>query len=260
MRVKQSLCYPLYKPEDMAFDEFCKTVKKIGFKAIELWDWDDTLDEIAETAHRNELAVASVCGHQSLPDGLNKYENHDRIEDELRVSIDKAVALSIPGVICFSGNRNDEQSDYEGMVACAHGLRRIAPYAEEKGVNLNTELLNSKVDHPGYQCDRTDWGVALCEMVNSPRVKLLFDIYHVQIMEGDVIRTIRKAIKHIGHFHTAGNPGRGEMDNAQELNYRGICKAIAGTGYDLYVGHEFGAGPDKIETLKRVFEICDQEG
>ena len=115
----------------------------------------------------------------------------------------------------------------EAIDACADGLRRIAPYAEEKGVNLNMELLNSKVNHPGYQCDHTAWGVAVCEKVNSPRVKLLYDIYHMQIMEGDIIRTIRQNIKWIGHFHTAGNPGRNDMDDTQELNYAGICRAIA---------------------------------
>jgi hydroxypyruvate isomerase len=199
-----------------------------------------------------------MIGHGALPDGLNKYENHDRIEAELKESIDVAAECDVPGLICFSGNRNDGQSDYEGMIACARGLRRIAPYAEEKGVNLNVELLNSKVNHPGYQCDHTDWGLALCEMVDSPRVKLLYDIYHMQIMEGDIIRNISKGIDRIGHFHTAGNPGRNDMDDTQEMNYRGICKAIADTGYDLYVGHEFSPKGDPVDALKETFEICDQ--
>lgn len=260
MRIQQSVCYPMYKDERMSLDDFCREIAAIGYRAIELWNWDESLDGIAETARRHGLVVASVSGHASLPDGLNQYENHDRIEAELRVSIEKAAELGIPGLICFSGNRNPGQSDLEGMIACARGLRRIAPYAEEKGINLNVELLNSKVDHPGYQCDRTDWGLGLCEMVDSPRVKLLFDIYHMQIMEGDVIRNIRKAIDRIGHFHTAGNPGRRNMDDDQELNYRGICKAIAAAGYGLYVGHEFKPKEDKIEALRKAFEICDQEG
>ncbi len=124
-------------------------------------------------------------------------------------------------------------------------------------MNLNVELLNSKVDHPGYQADHTDWGLALCEMVDSPRAKLLYDIYHMQIMEGDVIRTIRKAIDRIGHFHTAGNPGRHELDDAQELNYRGIMRAIAATGYDLYVGHELMPTGDKLDALQQAFTACD---
>jgi len=198
---------------------------------------------VVATAHRHGLAVASMVGHQSLPDGLNKAENHDRIEGELRASIDLAAELGIGGLICFSGNRNPGQSDYEGLVTCAQGLRRVAPYAEAKGVNLNMELLNSKVDHPGYQCDHVDWGVTLCEMVGSPRVKLLFDIYHMQIMEGDVIRSIRKAIQHIGHFH-------------QELNYRGICAAIEETGYAYYVGHEFLPKGDRMEALQAAYTAC----
>ncbi len=120
------------------------------------------------------------------------------------------------------------------------------------------ELLNSKVDHPGYQCDHTAWGVAVCERVNSPRVKLLYDIYHMQIMEGDVIRTIRENIRWIGHFHTAGNPGRNDMDDTQELNYTGICRAIAATGYELFVGHEFTPKGDLIEALRATFPLCDQ--
>ena len=137
------------------------------------------------------------------------------------------------------------------------GLARIAPYAEEKGVNLNMELLNSKIDHPGNQCDHTAFGAAVCERVNSPRVKLLFDIYHMQIMEGDVIRNLRANIKWIGHFHTAGVPGRNDLDDTQELNYRGICRAIAATGYDLYVGHEYRAKGDVVESLAAAFAICD---
>jgi hydroxypyruvate isomerase len=146
----------------------------------------------------------------------------------------------------------------EAIEAVADGLRRVAPYAERKKVNLNLELLNSKVDHPGYQCDHTAWGVAVCERVNSPRVKLLYDIYHMQIMEGDLIRTIRENVHWIGHFHTAGNPGRNDMDDTQELNYAGICRAIAATGYELYVGHEFAAKGDLVEALRRTFALCDQ--
>ena len=258
MRIKQSICYPLFKPQEMPLDDLCRLAAEIGYRAIELWGRGEDFDEVVATARRRGLVVASMSGHASLPDGLNKYVNHDRIQAELRESIDIAADVGIPGVICFSGNRNPGQSDYEGMIACARGLRRIAPYAEQKGVNLNVELLNSKVNHPGYQCDHTDWGLALCEMVDSPRVRLLFDIYHMQIMEGDVIRGIRKAIDRIGHFHTAGNPGRNDMDDTQEMNYAGICKAIAGTEYDLYVGHEFKPKGDPVEALRQTFELCDQ--
>jgi hydroxypyruvate isomerase len=257
MAVQQCLVLPIFWREDeRSLDAFCAQVAEIGYAAIELMRPDDNVRAIVATAHRHGLAVASMVGHQSLPDGLNQPENHERIEQELRVSIDLAADLGIGGLICFSGNRNQGQSDYEGLVACAQGLRRIIPYAEAKGVNLNMELLNSKVNHPGYQCDRVDWGVTLCEMVGSPRAKLLFDIYHMQIMEGDLIRSIGKAVLHIGHFHTAGNPGRQDLDDAQELNYRGICAAIDAAGYGLYVGHEFTPKGDRMAALRAAYAAC----
>jgi hydroxypyruvate isomerase len=258
MRIKQSLCYPIFRATDISLDDLFKTAAEIGYAAVEFWARGDDYEQVIETAHQHNLVVASMSGHASLPDGLNKRSNHDRIEAELRQSIDIAAKHHIPGLICFSGNRQPFQTEIEAIEACVDGLRRIAPYAEEKGVNLNMELLNSKVNHPGYQCDHTAWGVAVCERVNSPRIKLLYDIYHMQIMEGDLIRTIRQNIKWIGHFHTAGNPGRNDMDDTQELNYRGICRAIADTGYDLYVGHEFVPKGDLIEAIRATFELCDQ--
>ncbi|MFN8443859.1 MAG: TIM barrel protein [Caldilineaceae bacterium] len=257
MPIKQSICYPLFMPAGMTLDDLMRHTAEVGYAAVELWGRDEKFEEIMDLAKRHKLAVASMCGHTSLPDGLNKRSNHERIEDELKVSIDLAVKHKIPGLICFSGNRQPHMSEIEAIEAVADGLRRIAPYAEKKGINLNVELLNSKVDHPGYQCDHTAWGVAVCERVNSPRVKLLYDIYHMQIMEGDVIRTIRDNIKWIGHFHTAGNPARRDLDNDQELNYTGICRAIAATGYDLYVGHEFSPKGDPIEALRTTFAICN---
>ena len=239
MRIKQSICFPLFKPPAIDLAELFKQTAEAGYAAIELWHRDDSFEEIMALAKRHKLAVASMSGHNSLPDGLNKRSNHARIEDEMKTSIDLAAKHGIPGIICFSGNRQPHMSEIEAIEAVADGLRRVAPYAEAKGINLNLELLNSKVDHPGYQCDHTVWGVAVCERVNSPRVKVLYDIYHMQIMEGDVIRTIRDNIKWIGHFHTAGNPNRQDLDDDQELNYTGICRAIAATGYELYVGHEF---------------------
>jgi len=258
MRIKQSLCYPLFK-KDLGYEELFSAAAEIGYAAVECWQPPEDLEEVAEIARSKGLVLASMSGHMSLPDGLNKRSNHDRIEAELRANIDRAVRLGIPGLICFSGNRQPHMSEAEAIDAVADGLKRIVPYAEEKGVNLNLELLNSKVDHPGYQCDHTAWGVAVCEKVASPRVKLLYDIYHMQIMEGDVIRTIRANIRWIGHFHTAGNPGRNDFDETQELNYAGICKAIAATGYELYVGHEFAPKGDPVDALRRAFEICNQE-
>ncbi|MEZ4711042.1 MAG: TIM barrel protein [Caldilineaceae bacterium] len=258
MPIKQSICYPMFQPSGASLDAVAAAAAEIGYAAIELWGRSADFDEVVATARRHNLTVASMVGHASLPDGLNKRSNHARIETELRASIDIAAHHGIPGVICFSGNRQPHMSELEAIDATADGLRRIAPYAEQKGVNLNIELLNSKVDHPGYQCDHTAWGVAVCEKVNSPRVKLLYDIYHMQIMEGDIIRTIRDNIKWIGHFHTAGNPGRNDLDDAQEMNYAGICKAIAQTGYDLYVGHEFRPKGDALAALRSAFEVCNQ--
>jgi hydroxypyruvate isomerase len=261
MRIKQSICYPMVKPRDMSLEDLFKAGKEIGYAAVEFWGREANFEEVMELARKHGLAVAIMSGHDSLPDGLNKRSNHERIEAELKASIDLAAKWGIPGVITFSGNRQPYQTELEAIEACADGLKRIAPYAEEKGVNLNMELLNSKVDHPGYQADHTAWGAAVCERVNSPRVKLLYDIYHMQIMEGDVIRTIRQNIKWIGHFHTAGNPGRQDMDDTQELNYTGICRAIAATGYQWYVGHEFkpkGQGAQGvIEALRTTFKMCD---
>jgi hydroxypyruvate isomerase len=248
----------MFKPPDMSLELLFKTAREIGYAAIELWQRGDDFEEVVRLAQKCDLAVASMSGHYSLPDGLNKRANHDRIERELIASIDLAAQHNIAGLICFSGNRLPYQSEIEAIEAVADGLRRVAPYAEQKGVNLNLELLNSKVNHPGYQCNHTAWGVAVCERVNSPRVKLLYDIYHMQIMEGDVIRTIQENIGWIGHFHTAGNPGRNDLDDTQELNYTGICRAIAGTGYDLYLGHEFRPKGDLIEALRQAFVICDQ--
>jgi len=258
MRTKQSLCYPMLKPAQMGLDEFFRVGSEIGYPAVELWSRGDDFEEVVALAKKHGLRIASMGGHTSLPDGLNKRSNHARIVQELRASIDIAAEHNIAGVICFSGNRQPHQTEPEAIEAVADGFRLIAPYAEERGVNLNLELLNSKVDHPGYQCDHTAWGVAVCERVNSPRVKLLFDIYHMQIMEGDVIRNIRENIHWIGHFHTAGNPGRNDMDDTQELNYAGICAAIATADYRFYVGHEYKPKGDLVESLRQTFALCDQ--
>jgi hydroxypyruvate isomerase len=258
MRIQQSVVYPILKPRDMSFDTLFRASAEMGYHAVELWQRDETFPEVLATARKHGLAVVSMVGHASSADGLNKRANHDRIERELCESIDIAADNSIRGVICFSGNRQPHMGELEAIEAVADGLRRVAPYAEKRGVNINLELLNSKIDHPGYQCDHTAWGAAVCERVNSPRVKLLYDIYHMQIMEGDLIRNIRENVAWIGHFHTAGNPGRYDMDDEQELNYAGICRAIAASGYDGYVGHEFRPKGDVFEALRQAFALCDR--
>jgi len=259
-RIKQSFCFGLYLEKGMTPGELIGKAAEIGFAAVEIWGREDApFEEICEHAQAHGMRVASTIGHGTLTDGLNKKENHSRIEDELGESIRIAKERNVPGLICFSGNRNPGQSDEEGLEVCAEGLSRIKKAAEEANVNLNVELLNSKVDHPGYQCDRSAWGVRLMKMVDSPNVKLLYDIYHMQIMEGDIIRTIQENIRYIGHFHTAGNPGRFDMDDTQEMNYVGICRGIAAAGYAYYVGHEFNPKGNKIEALAKAFKMCDRE-
>ena len=259
-RIKQSLCYGCYLRGDLTLEKLITSAAEIGFAAVELWGRENVpFDEIVSLAKANGLVVASMSGHGSLPNGMNKPDNHDRIEQELLESIELAAKHGIPGLITFSGNRNEGQSDDEGAEQIAKCLDRVKKTAEAKGVNLNMELLNSKVNHPGYQCDHTTFGVKVCEMVNSPRVKLLYDIYHMQIMEGDLIRTIRDNIQHIGHFHTAGNPDRKDMDEEQEIYYPAVMRGIARAGFEYYVGHEFSPKGDPIEALRAAFKTCDVE-
>ena len=173
----------------------------------------------------------------------------------MRENITKAAAAGLPNVITFSGNRRGS-SDGEGLSNCIAGLNRIKQFAEERKVTVNMELLNSKVDHKDYQCDHTQWGVAVCKAVSSPRVKLLFDIYHMQIMEGDIIRTIRNNFDHIGHFHTGGVPDRHEIDLSQELNMHAVAAAIADLGYTGFLAHEFVPKQSPLPSLEQAFQIC----
>lgn len=202
------------------------------------------------------LRIVSIGGHQSLSDGLNKRDNHARIENEIAAKLELAKEWDIPHLIVFSGNRNG-QSDHAGAEATIAGLQRVAPLAEKAGVTLIMELLNSKVNHPDYQADRTEWGVRVCQAVASPRVKLLYDIYHMQIMEGDIIATLQKyGPEFFAHYHTAGVPGRHDLDDAQELNYPAIVRALAQTGYDGYLGHEFLPKGEPVTALQKAFEVC----
>ncbi len=195
------------------------------------------------------LALAADRGHASLEVGLNRPSEHDRIEREILANLRQAQEWGVSTLICFSGNR-DGISDDEGAEHTIAGLRRVAKAAEDAGVTLAVELLNSRVDHPDYQCDRTAWGARVIDAVGSPRVKLLYDVYHMQIMEGDVIRTLTEYADRLGHFHVAGNPGRNEPDAAQELNYPPIYRAIAATGFDGWIGMEFIPTGDPLESLR----------
>src|SRR5579871_1708469 len=224
-KIKQSLAWWCFgrstSPETLIAE-----AAKIGYAGVEMCP-----QELWGKVRDGGLKIVTMGGHQSLSDGLNKRENHDRIEREINANLELAVKWEIPALIVFSGNRNGLADD-AGVEITAEGLKRVSKAAEDAGVTLVLELLNSKVDHPDYQCDHTSWGVAVCQAVNSPRVKLLYDIYHMQIMEGDVISCIRGNISHFGHFHTAGVPGRKDLDENQELYYPAIMRAIAETGYD----------------------------
>lgn len=257
MPIKQSICFPIMQPLPDPLPVFFERAAQMGFVAVEIWQRDEHFDALCELARSRGLRVASFVGHDSIASGFNDPAQHERICAELRDSIDAAARAGVPGVICFSGNVRPGQSSEAAIEACAAGLRLIAPYAEAKGVNLNMELLNSIVDHPGYQCDRSAWGLEVVRRVNSPRVKLLFDIYHMQIMEGNLIQTIHENIQWIGHFHTAGVPGRSDIDDSQEVNYRAVCKAIAEAGYDLYVGHEYKPSGELYASLRTAYQICD---
>jgi hydroxypyruvate isomerase len=259
MRLKQSFCLPCFHKPEGDLPALLKEAKNIGFAACEIWFRDDSVDRIAALAPENGLVLASMCGHKDWRNGLNRKENHDRIEGELCASIDVAARLQIPGLICFSGARDPQRSLEDSLDICTTGLKRVMPYAEKKGITINIELLNSKIDHVGYECDRTSWAIDLCKRVGSDRFKILYDIYHMQIMEGDIIRTLRENIQWIGHIHTAGNPGRHEMNDQQELNYRGIARAIAATSYSGFVAHEFFPKGKPVESLRSAFQVCDVE-
>jgi len=192
----------------------------------------------------------------AIAKGINRKENWDECLGKIRAAIDAAASKGYPNVICFSGNRAG-MSDEEGMKNCAEALKQVVGLAEQKKVTICMELLNSKLNHKDYMCDRTAWGVGLAKMVGSERFKLLYDIYHMQVQEGDVIATLRANKQYIGHYHTAGVPGRNEIDEKQELNYDAIMRAIAATGYTGWIGQEFTPKGDATAALEQAFKICD---
>ena len=194
----------------------------------------------------------------TIPDALNRTENHARLEPSLHAAIDEAAANGVPNIITFSGNRRG-MGDAEGADNCVAFLNKVKAHAEDKGVTICMEYLNSKVNHKDYMFDHIAWGVDVMKRVNSPRVKILYDIYHAQIMDGDIVRNIRDHFQWIGHFHTGGNPGRHEIDDTQELNYHFIAKAIVDLGFTGYLSHEYSPaqGHDPSASLNQAMEICD---
>jgi hydroxypyruvate isomerase len=218
----------------------------------------DLLEEPEWAVVREYGLVCSMGygGGGSIPDGLNVKANHDAIMKGLLAALPKAARAGVPNLITFFGNRRG-MADGEAVANCVAGLNRVKGAAEENGVTICVELLNSKVNHPDYQGDRTSFGLEVVKAVGSPRVKLLYDIYHMQIMEGDVIRTIRDNKDWIAHYHTGGVPGRHELDDTQELNWRAVCAAIAATGFTGYVAHEFVPTRDPLTSLREAVALCD---
>jgi hydroxypyruvate isomerase len=249
-KICQSVAWWCFVPEKLNPEEFVQAVAEAGYSAIDLVP-RKYLSLVAD----HGLVISSIEAHESITSGLNREDQHARIEKEISSALILAEKWAIPNLICFSGNR-DGQGDERGAEITATCLARLAPAIESTDCTLVLELLNSKVDHPYYQADHTGWGIKVCQMVASPRVKLLYDIYHMQVMEGDIIRTIRSAYPFIGHYHTAGNPGRNDLDNFQEINYPAIFRAIIDTGYTGYLAHEFIPKGDPVHALQNTFTEC----
>lgn len=247
-RINQSVCKWCYGRMSVA--ELAAAAARMGLKGMDLvgpGDWP---------VLKEHGLVGTMCPSHGIGKGLNRRENWDECLASIRSGIDACAEWGFPNVICFSGNREGMDDD-EGMRNCAEALKQVAGYAEQKGVTICMELLNSKRDHKDYMCDRTPWGVEMCKLVGSPRVKLLYDIYHMQIDEGDVIATIRQYHEYIGHYHTGGVPGRHEIDETQELYYPAIMKAILDTGFTGWVAHEFIPARDPVASLTAAAKLCD---
>ncbi len=254
-KVNHSVCQWTYN--FISLEELCKAVKEIGFNAIDLIgpkDWP-ILQKYGIYS-----SMCYIAGKVSLTEGWNNPKFHDQLVKDYEEVIPLMVKAGYKNLICFSGNRNG-MDDETGLKNCTEGLKKILPLAEKNGIIIQMELLNSKVNHKDYMCDKTPWGVELCKRLGSGNFKLLYDIYHMQVDEGDVIATIKKSHEYIGHYHTAGVPGRHEIDESQELYYPAIMRAIVETGFKGYVAQEFiptaKETPDKILALKKAIEICD---
>jgi hydroxypyruvate isomerase len=249
-RLRQSVSRWCYNAIPMP--DLCRAVADMGLTAIDLLEEPDW-----QVAHDHGLVCAmGYAGGGSIRDGLNVVANHDAIVKNFERLIPRAAALEVPNVITFFGNRRGMPDD-QAIANCVAGLNRVKKIAEDNGVTICVELLNSKVNHPDYQGDRTAFGVQVVKAVASPRVKLLYDIYHMQIMEGDLIKTIRDQHAWIAHYHTGGVPGRHELDDTQEVNWRAVCRAIADTGFTGYLAHEFVPTRDPLTSLREAVVLCD---
>ncbi|HPD46105.1 MAG TPA: TIM barrel protein [Anaerohalosphaeraceae bacterium] len=250
-RIKQSVCGGVLRKARLSLDDECALLARMGIVGKDLVgpnDWP--------TLKKHGLVATMVPGAGSIKDGLNNKARHPEFLEAFKKNILAAAAYKWPNVICMAGDRKGI-SDEEGMDNCQVILKEAVKIAEDNDVTICMELLNSKVDHPGYMCDKSEWGFELCRRVNSPRFKMLYDIYHMQIMEGDLIATIRNNIRYIGHFHTAGVPGRHELDENQEIYYPAVMRAIVETGYTGYVAHEYTPVRDAVPSLIQAIKACD---
>jgi len=253
-RIKQGVTRGVFARE-MSLEDCCREAARLGIQGFDLigpLDWP-LLKKYGLTSSMYPPGPGG-----SIPDALNRKENHDRIEKSLRAAIDEAAANAVPNVITFSGNRRG-MDDREGADNCVAFLNKIKAQAEDRRVTICMEFLNSRVNHKDYMFDHMPWGVDVLKRVNSPRVKMLFDIYHVQIMDGDIVHNIRDNIQWIAHFHTGGVPGRHDIDESQELNYRYVMQTIADLGFTGFVSHEYSPEPghDPIAVLRKAIAICD---
>ncbi len=248
--IRQSVSRWCY--QKIPLDQLCAYAAEIGLKAVDLLNPGEF-----EVPPRYGLVCSmGYAGGGEIASAMNRVENHAKLEEGFRKYIPLAAKAGVPNVITFSGNRNG-MSDDEGAKNTIAGLNRVKKIAEDHGVTICIELLNSKVDHKDYMCDHTAWGVQVVQAVNSPRVKLLFDIYHMQIMEGDLVRTLQKNIDWIAHFHTGGVPGRHELDATQEVQWDGVMRGIAATNFRGYVAHEFVPTGDPLTSLRQAADLCD---
>lgn len=254
-RVNHSVCKWCYPK--IALEDLCKSAKDIGLSSIELLDPPDFPTIKKYGLHCAMVSFPQKDGIGRIEKSFNRLEHHDTLVEIYTQRIQQCADAGFKQLICFSGNRAG-LDDETGLKNCATGLKRILPLAEKNGVTLVMELLNSRVNHKDYQCDKSAWGIALSKAIGSERFKLLYDIYHMQIMEGDVIATIKRDHQYFAHYHTGGVPGRNEIDDTQELNYPAIMRAIVATGYTGHVGQEFiPKREDKLASLKQGVKICD---
>jgi len=249
-RIHQSVSRWCYAK--IPLDQLAQYSASIGLKGIDLLQ----PEEYEIPSHFVLVCTIGYAGCGDIPKALNRVENHAAIEQGFRTNIPRAAKAGVPNVITFSGNRGG-MSDDEGAKNAVTGLNRVKKIAEDHGVTICLELINSKRDHHDYMCDHTAWGVRVVQEVNSPNVKLLYDIYHMQIMEGDVVETIRQNLQWLGHFHTGGVPGRHELDGTQEIQWDGVMRAIADAGFKGYVAHEFVPKGDPLESLRQAVDLCD---